>query len=144
MQKTCFKCQQTLGIEQFYKHPQMGDGYLNKCKDCTKKDATLNYATHREQYSRYEQERFQDPARKAKTIEYQRRWRARSPEKYKARQLVGNAVRDGRLRKEPCQFCGNEKSQAHHDDYNKPLDVVWACFKCHREKLHGQTVMTSP
>lgn len=36
--KTCFKCFKSLPFTEFYKHPAMGDGYLGKCKDCTKAD----------------------------------------------------------------------------------------------------------
>lgn len=36
--KKCFKCEKELPITEFYKHPNMGDGHLNKCKSCTKND----------------------------------------------------------------------------------------------------------
>jgi hypothetical protein len=38
IKKVCFKCGENQVLSQYYKHPQMGDGRLNKCKTCTKKD----------------------------------------------------------------------------------------------------------
>lgn len=49
----------------FYKHPQMGDGHLNKCKDCTKKDVREKYIEN------------------AKSEAYMEKERARGREKYK-------------------------------------------------------------
>lgn len=39
MQKKCFKCDVTKELNEYYKHPGMSDGHLNKCKECTKKDS---------------------------------------------------------------------------------------------------------
>lgn len=56
---------------------------------------------------------------------------------------VSIEIRAGRLiRPDNCQFCrlknfktksGRSYIHAHHCDYNKPLDVIWLCKKCHHE-----------
>lgn len=47
---------------------------------------------------------------------------------------VGKAIKNGTLKRMPCQVCGNPKVEAHHDDYDKPLEVMWLCQKHHRAR----------
>ena len=125
-EKTCFKCHKTLPLEAFYKHKQMGDGHLNKCKECTKRDAFVHRENNLEKIRAYDRSRGN-----RQDYSYTKEYRAANEEKYKAHQVVLNAVRTGKLRKAPCITCGNEKVEAHHPDYSSPLDVVWLCSSCH-------------
>lgn len=59
--------------------------------------------------------------------------RCKFPNQYKAQNAVNNAIRDGRLVKRPCEVCYNTNVHAHHDDYNKPLEVRWLCPIHHKE-----------
>jgi hypothetical protein len=139
--KACFRCGETKPLTDFYVHSAMADGRFGKCKACTRADVRANRSARRAYYSAYDQERFRTPHRKALAAEYQRRRRKRSPEKSAARSAVGNALRDGRLQRKPCEACGaTGRVQAHHNDYSKPLDVKWLCFRCHREHAHHQVV----
>lgn len=126
--KTCFKCNRQLPPEEFYRHPMMGDGRLGKCKVCTRKDVRENYAKRREQYLEYERQRY-GPERVASI------WasKQRHPERDAARKKVQAAVKAGRIVKLPCEVCGDSKSEGHHDDYTKPLEVRWLCRRHHRE-----------
>ena|ERR1700691_2123189 len=62
-----------------------------------------------------------------------------------AKREVDKAIRRGELTPMPCQICGDPKSVAHHQDYRRPLDVVWLCHKHHgqehkRLRQSGKTV----
>lgn len=126
--KKCFKCGAEKPLTEFYKHRKMSDGHLNKCKECTKKDTTKNRWDNISEKREYDRERGnrQDP-------EYLKSWRNKFPVKYKAHNSLNNALRDGKIEKSPCEICGNEKSVAHHDDYNKPLSVRWLCQAHHKQ-----------
>lgn len=138
-EKICFKCGLLKPLSDYYKHPQMADGHLNKCKECNKKDVKKNYRNNIEHYQEYDLKRNSSLERKDSAAEKQKQHRAKNPDKYKARTAVSNALRDKRLFKQPCKYCNStEKLQAHHYDYSKPLDVIWVCFKCHRQKEHNQ------
>ena len=69
---------------------------------------------------------------------YRKIQKQRYPEKSKARELVASAIRNKSLVKEPCIICGDINSFAHHEDYSKPLDVIWLCRKHHREKHNNK------
>ena len=61
-------------------------------------------------------------------------WKARNRAKYLAHKRVEYAVKVGKLQRKPCDVCGASRSQAHHDDYEKPLEVMWLCPKHHKER----------
>ncbi len=60
-------------------------------------------------------------------------YKKQSPEKEEARKLLRKAIKDGSVIKRPCTICGNQKSQGHHTDYSKPLDILWLCTLHHGE-----------
>lgn len=55
--KECFKCKIAQNISEFYKHKEMADGYLNKCKTCAKKDTKAKYLKNSENIDYVEKER---------------------------------------------------------------------------------------
>ena len=138
--KTCFKCHETKPIEEFYKHKMMGDGHLGKCKECTKKDVAENYEAKRERYAEYERKRAQDPKRKANQQRYNSRVKDTHSDRYLARMMVRNALKSRRMKRLECEVCGDAITEAHHEDYARPLDVTWLCFTHHMER-HGKVAV---
>lgn len=134
----CFKCKKVKLLSDFYVHRAMANGHLGKCKECCKMDVKNNYRKNISNFSEYDRIRQQNPERRLKKLEYQRTLRAKYPEKYRANAMVQNALKKGILMKESCENCGNQNTQAHHDDYSKPLEIRWLCHICHQWH-HGKT-----
>jgi len=128
--KICFKCKIEKPLSDFYEHSQMGDGHLGKCKDCAKQDAALNRINN-PRVREYDRERAKNPERKKANMENLRKRRREDPRKMRAYNNVKRTVRSGKILKLKCIVCGNEQVQGHHEDYDKPLDVIWLCQKHH-------------
>lgn len=59
-----------------------------------------------------------------------------------ARILARSYVNSGRLVRKPCVVCGETKAQGHHEDYDKPLEVMWLCRKHHFNLHKGELLAT--
>ena len=132
MEKTCFKCGSTKPIEDFYAHPRMRDGHLNKCKECTRVDSSMRDP---EKLKAYEAIRSKTPKRRALALKVQRSIRERYPEKSTAHNKLSRAIKKGLVKRLAfCEICQSQQHvHAHHDDYSKPLEVRWLCSSCHRK-----------
>ena len=115
----------------------MGDGRLGKCKECTKVDVNNHRQESLEKIRAYDKLRASQPHRMALRYAVVSAYADKFPLRKKANTAVSNAVRDGRLKKQPCWVCG-EKAVAHHPDYDRPLDVVWLC-QSHHKQAHAIT-----
>lgn len=51
-----------------------------------------------------------------------------------AYRVYRKALRDGALTPQPCEVCGEKRVHGHHEDYSKPLDVMWLCSTHHGER----------
>ena len=145
--KRCFKCGEKKELSEFYKHSGMNDGYLGKCKECTKADTRANRIAKIDYYRMYDRKRASlphrvaltkklaaTPSRRASAKIARKRWEDEHKERRDAQVKLLNAVRDRKVVKWPvCSIpeC-DRKPEAHHPDYSQPLSVVWLCPKHHR------------
>jgi ribosomal protein S27AE len=132
--KSCFKCNTVKPLSEFYKHPRMADGHVNKCKECNRNDVTTNRNQNIEKYRAYDKARGKEPERIKASREVIRAWRAEDSRRVLAHSAVARAIRNGDLVRQPCVRCGETKSLAHHEDYDQPLAVMWLCQPCHKQR----------
>lgn len=146
MIKRCNKCSLYWPIEDFYRHKEMLDGYLNICKHCTKIRVKNHRKENIEKVKEYDKKRANLQHRVEARRKYSKsdqgkmarhransKYRSQNPKKYKAHSMVSWALRNGELVKKNCEVCGSKKTEAHHDNYNKPLEVRWLCDRHHKE-----------
>ena len=53
--------------------------------------------------------------------------------KVTAHRRLSEAIQQGKVeRHSKCSVCGGcDNIMAHHEDYDKPLEVIWLCWICH-------------
>lgn len=73
------------------------------------------------------------PAARESARRTNKKTRAKFPEKVRARQLLKDALRAGRIQRPgQCERCPVTMNlHGHHPDHSKPLDVLWLCVNCH-------------
>ena len=126
----CSICKRERAPVEFYRRMN------SRCKDCHKAAMKRLRLTDPAVQKR-ERDRAKKPHRVAMASANTAKWRAAHPDAYKAQNAVNNAVRDGKLKRDPCAICGTtSRVHAHHQDYSKPLEVKWLCAKCHH-RLHS-------
>jgi hypothetical protein len=133
-EKTCFKCGSVKPLDEFYRHKAMADGHLNKCKECTKSDVHKHRELNIDKLRKYDLERAKDPARRKRARAVSAQWRAADNRRQQAHNKVHRAVQAGLIERKPCCVCGSEKSYAHHESYDRPLDVIFYCQPHHKER----------
>lgn len=138
--KKCRKCGRLLPLDEFYKHSKMADGHLNICKACTKDRVAKHREENLEVVRAYDRKR----------CHLEKRKKLRSAISKRRRQEVGygkvhlavlRAVKKGAIHKpDGCQCCGRTgRLEAHHNNYEEALNVMWLCAECHRNYHIGKT-----
>ena len=133
-EKECFKCKTIKPLTEFYKHSKMADGHLGKCKVCAKNDVNLHRSENLDRIREYDKERSKLPHRIKLATEVTKAWRAEDTRRQTAHSAVARAIKNGVLTRMPCERCGAVKSEGHHEDYDKPLEVMWLCTPCHKQR----------
>jgi hypothetical protein len=61
--------------------------------------------------------------------------------KSNARSYLNVYIKRGKIIKQPCVICADENSEAHHEDYSKPKEVIWYC-RTHHLEYHKKNTYT--
>lgn len=109
----CSKCQEVKPLTEFHRDSKAKNKAFAYCKECSCEKAKKNHFKNRD-----------------KALERMRLYN-KSRHRSTAHNKVTAALRSGVLKRQPCEICGAEKTDAHHDDYGKPLDVRWLCRSHH-------------
>jgi len=139
---TCKKCGKSSDEAEFY------ESISTYCKTHWKERVKNNREAKAEYYKEFDRKRGDNPDRVQARKDYfekkrhdplwqkarrnsRKNWFERNKQRVFANREVSNAIRDGKLKRLPCERCGDKKAEAHHEDYSKPFDVMWLCKNHH-------------
>ena len=131
----CRTCSTNKPISEFY--VRENGKRRNECKRCwIRRTVERDRGSSERRCYKTEWARSRPRTKTVKSPAKSRESYLRNLPKYRARQRVRTAVRNGSIVKpEACPRCARpttpSKMQAHHRDYSKPLEVEWMCSGCH-------------
>jgi len=152
--KTCPKCNKTVPKSSFWRNKRRRDGLQCYCMFCQREIVKKISQTERSRimararvkaYKQTPQGRLQH---KQSNHRYYQTEKGKLQKKtcqnimnheyrlaHRAHITFFRALKNSKIQKDVCFVCGaNTNIEAHHEDYSKPLDVIWLCQKHHREK----------
>lgn len=156
--RNCTVCKAEKPYSEFYRSKKGKNGYNAQCKICwakknrewERKNPELTRAKHkrwqdknpervrsnqRKYYERNKEKILSKMRESRKKNDYAitKKYRQKNRHKIDCHNFVALAVKLGYInRPTKCDRCEVHcKPHGHHDDYDKPLEVVWLCRKCH-------------
>lgn len=120
--KQCTRCLETKELNEFYKHKQMKDGYLNQCIKCKQTQQIEIRNNNLAYYQQCDRNRPNKTERAEQNNEYRKtekgkkivkqchaNYKENYPFKIKATNKISNAIRDGKIiRPNNCEVCNIE------------------------------------
>ena len=128
--KFCPACKTKKPLHDFDKASGRPSSYQTECRECHKIRAKAYYEAIKSDPEKLEKRR----AYYRKKEKKRRKERKNDPAWIKMRAahtVINGMVTGGWMTPKPCEICGKEKTEAHHDDYDKPLEVRWLCRSHH-------------
>lgn len=131
----CHKCKRDLPKDSFNWANRKEGRRQTTCRECFSKYNKERYQRNKESIKeRIYRYRAENPT---KVLASRMKMCERNPTHYNAYKVLEQALIAGQIHKpDHCPICGcssdKHRIEAHHEDYSKPLDVVWCCTQCHR------------
>lgn len=119
--KRCSKCGIEKPMDAFRVHIGRAFNRHSWCKECKARNDRKYYKTDDGKITK----------RKAAQKWY---YKSENSLKHKTHERFNSAAEKGKIKRMPCSICGNPRSHGHHPDYSKPFEVIWLCYKHHKEE----------
>lgn len=137
--KICSHCRIGKKVSDFYRNKSTVDGFEYQCKICSLNTGKA-WRKRNPDIVRNLKRKWREK-NNSKCTNYHKKWRHENRDyinyTHLARRKLHYAIKVGKVIKLNCEICGDTKSQGHHEDYSKPLEVRWLCEKHHKE-LHNK------
>ena len=133
MKRICSVCKEEKNLEDFYRNKIEKLGREYRCKLCSAKKCKRYFEKKINQDpDYYKKEALRN---RENSLKWRKKTHFSNKKKIYARSYIGRMIEEGKLiRPEYCSECKcNGIIQAHHEDYDKPSEIVWLCTKCHKQ-----------